>query len=116
RKEEVEKINTAESLAYTVEKTINEAGNKIDDTTKKEIQEKVKDLRDAISKKDIKKIDGLMDDLSKKIQEVGARMYQSTGQQTSTSQNEASNAGEQKAQDTGSEEKVYDTSYSEKKP
>ncbi|HLH86318.1 MAG TPA: Hsp70 family protein, partial [Thermoplasmataceae archaeon] len=116
RKEEIEKINTAESLAYTVEKTINEAGNKIDENTKKEIQGKVKELRDAMGKKDIPQIDKLMEELSKKIQEVGAKMYQSAGSQSSSAGGGDSAQGDQQNQEATAEQKVYDTNYNEKKP
>ncbi len=76
RKEEVEKFNTAETLAYTVESTLNDAGDKVDEGTKKEVKEKVKELRDAVTAKDLAKVESLTEELTKKIQEIGAKMYQ----------------------------------------
>ncbi|MCL5783482.1 MAG: molecular chaperone DnaK [Candidatus Thermoplasmatota archaeon] len=79
KKEEVEKVNAAETLAYTVEKTINESGDKIDEASKNEVKEQVKELREAIAAKDTNKIEKLTETLSKKIQEVGAKLYQNPG-------------------------------------
>lgn len=114
RKEEVEKLNTAENLAYTVESTLNEAGDKIEDSAKKEIQEKVKELREAITAKDTAKIDTLSEELSKKIQEVGAKMYQ--GQPGEGQQAPGGEAGPQEGaeQASGNQEETVDAEYKEK--
>ena len=79
KKEEVEKVNAAETLAYTVEKTINESGDKIDEASKNEVTEQVNELREAIAAQDTNKIEKLTETLSKKIQEVGAKLYQNPG-------------------------------------
>ena len=109
KKEEVEKLNTAENLAYTVESTLNDAGDKIDEAAKKEIQGKVKDLRDAISAKELDKVDSLTEELSKKIQEVGAKMYQQpeAGDQEAQQQGQSEQAGDSK-------EETVDADFKEK--
>ena len=113
KKEEVEKINAAETLSYTIEKTINEAGNKIDEAAKKDIQEDLKQFKEAISKKDIAKIDELSEKLSKKIQDIGAKMYQtqdaagSAGAEQQTEQT----SGTGQASDEG---KTVDADFKEK--
>ncbi len=120
KKEEIEKLNTAETLAYTVEKTVNDAKDKIDEKTRKDILDEVKQLRDAITAKDVSKVDTLSESLSKKIQEVGAKMYQSStpppGPEQEQSQQSSGTEGPQAEGQTseGQDQKVYDTSYKEK--
>ena len=83
--EEIEVVNSAESLAYLAEKTIGDAGDKITEDEKTQIKESVKSLREAISAKDMAKIKSEQESLSKKIQEIGARMYQSQQEQPGNS-------------------------------
>ncbi len=111
KKEEVEKINSAESLSYTIEKTINESGDKIDESSKKEIQENLKKLKDAITAKDIKAIDELSAKLSKQIQEVGAKMYQQPGESASAG---AGRSQQDPGQETQDEGKTVDADFKEK--
>ena len=111
KKEEVEKINSAESLSYTIEKTINESGDKIDESSKKEIQENLKKLKEAISAKDIKTIDDLTAKLSKQIQEVGAKMYQTQEQSTSASSGDSQQESSQGQSEDG---KTVDADFKEK--
>ena len=92
RKEEVEKFNTAETLAYTVESTLNDAGDKVDEGTKKEVKEKVKELRDAVTAKDLAKVESLTEELTKKIQEIGAKMYQEQPREQQAPQGEQQQA------------------------
>ncbi len=84
KKEEAELVNSAETLAYTVEKTLNEAGDKIDAETKTRVTDLVKELREAISNKDAEKIKELQEKLSKEVQEVGSKMYESAQPQGET--------------------------------
>ncbi len=119
KKEEIEKLNTAETLAYTVEKTVNDAKDKIDEKTRKDILDEVKQLRDAMTAKDVSKVDTLSESLSKKIQEVGAKMYQSSTpppgpeQEQSQQSSGAEGAQSEGQASAGQDQKVYDTSYKE---
>ncbi|MEM0160322.1 MAG: molecular chaperone DnaK [Thermoplasmata archaeon] len=76
RKEEIDLINTAESLVYASEKTLNEYGDKIPQENKNKVQDVIKDLKSAIESKDYQKIREYSEKLNKEIQEVGASMYQ----------------------------------------
>ncbi len=110
KKEEVEKFNAAETLAYTVESTLNDAGDKVDEGTKKEVKEKVKELREAVTAKDLAKVEALTEELSKKIQEIGAKMYQGQPGEQQTSQGEQQQAQGEK-QDN---EQTVDADFKEK--
>ena len=80
KKEMAETVNAAETLAYTVEKTVNEAGDKVDKDSKDKILEKVKAIREAINAKDLDKIKQLQEELSKEIQDIGSKLYQTEPQ------------------------------------
>ncbi len=77
----VEQVNLAESLIYTTEKTINEAGDKLDSSIKDEIREEIKKTREAIESNDAEKIKVAVESLSKKVQEVGSKIYEAAGAQ-----------------------------------
>ncbi len=55
KKELVEAKNLAETLIYTTEKALNEAGDKLDANKKKPVEEALKSLRDEIAKTDTTK-------------------------------------------------------------
>ncbi len=110
KKEEVEKLNSAETLAYTVESTLNDAGDKVDENTKKEVKDKVKELREAVSAKDLAKVESLTEELTKKIQEIGAKMYQGQpGEQQETQGQQQSEQGTQQGN-----EQTVDADFKEK--
>ncbi len=116
RKEEVEQVNNAESLAYTVEKTVNEAGDKLDSDTKSKIMASVADLKKAASEKDLDKIKELTESLSKEIQEIGAKMYQGAGPEAAQpGSEEQSQEAQQESQGDGDSENVVDAEYKDKK-
>ena len=75
QKELVEIRNMADSLIYTSEKTVKDAGDKATDEEKKEVEEKVKALREIKDKDDKDAIQKAYDALSESIQKIGAKMY-----------------------------------------
>ncbi|MEW6408040.1 MAG: molecular chaperone DnaK [Patescibacteria group bacterium] len=80
KKEQVEVKNNAETLIYTTEKTLREAGNKIDEKIKKSIEDKVAALKKVKDGQDIEAIKRTSQDLSQEIQKVGQAMYQAAKQ------------------------------------
>jgi len=48
KRELIEAKNIAESLVYTAEKTLKDAGDKVDSNKKSEVEEKIKAVRDAL--------------------------------------------------------------------
>ncbi len=102
RKEEIEKVNLAETLAYTTEKTISENKDKIDQKDQDEATELIKQLRDAIKDNDAEKIDSLSEELSKKAQAIGMAMYSKA--QENQSQQSSETPDETKDQENGQTE------------
>ncbi len=77
QKELVEIRNMADSLIYTSEKTVKDAGDKATDEEKKDVEDKIKELREVKDKDDKDAIQKAYDELSEVIQKIGAKMYES---------------------------------------
>jgi len=80
RKEEVEIRNSADSLAYTAEKTLRDYGDKIPTDVRKEVDTRIAGVKSALQGKDVNAIRNAMQELSQAIQKVGASAYQQPGQ------------------------------------
>ena len=80
RKEEIEVRNSADSLAYTAEKTLRDHGDKIPADVKQEIDAKIASVKSAIQGQDVNAIRNAMQELSQVMQKVGASVYQQPGQ------------------------------------
>jgi len=76
RKEEVEVRNSADSLAYTAEKTLRDQGDKVSADVKQEIDAKIASVKSALQGKDVDAIRNAMQELSQAMQKVGASAYQ----------------------------------------
>jgi len=80
RKEQVELRNSADSLAYTAEKTLRDYGDKIPGDVKQEIESKIAKVKSALQGSDMNSIRNSMQELSQALQKVGASVYQQPGQ------------------------------------
>jgi molecular chaperone DnaK len=80
RREEIELRNQADSLAYTAEKTVTEAGDKIPADVRGDIEAGVKDLREALaSQADAETVRAKLTALSEALQRAGAAVYGGEG-------------------------------------
>jgi len=75
KKENIETKNVAESLVYTAEKAIKDAGDKLPANDKKEIEEKIEALKKVKDGDDAAAIKKASEDLGQAVQKVGAAMY-----------------------------------------
>jgi molecular chaperone DnaK len=80
RKDEVEVRNSADSLAYTAEKTLRDQGDKVSADVKQEIDAKIASVKSALQGKDVDAIRNAMQELSQAMQKIGASAYQQPGQ------------------------------------
>jgi len=80
RKDEIEVRNSADSLAYTAEKTLRDYGDKIPADIKQEIDGKIANVKSALQGQDVDSIRNAMQDLSQAMQKVGEAVYQHPGQ------------------------------------
>ena len=102
KKEVAETVNASETLAYTVEKTISDAGDKLDKDTKEKLTATVKSLRDAINEKNIDKMKELQEKLSKEVQEVGSKIYEEAAKANPNPEGQTAQPG-QEADPSGKE-------------
>ena len=90
RKEQAEARNIADTLCYTAEKSLKDAGDKVPEDIKKEIEEKVKDLRNVLQTAEVKELKQKTQDLSTSLQKIGEHLYK---------QGETSKEGENSEED-----------------
>jgi len=76
RREEVEARNTADTMAYTADKTLRDNKDKISEDLNKEVEEKVAAVRSALQGTDIEAIKKASQELSDAMQKVGQAVYQ----------------------------------------
>lgn len=85
KKEEIEARNVADSLVYTAEKSLRDAGDKVPADVKSEVETKIKALKDIIQTASVEEITQKSQDLSTTMQKIGQYMYQQ-GQSSQTDQ------------------------------
>ncbi len=79
RREEIELRNTADSMAYTAERTLREHGDKVPADLRSEVEGKVAQVRSALQGGDINMIRSATNELSESMQKIGAAVYQQPG-------------------------------------
>lgn len=82
KKEKIEIKNNADTLVYTTEKLLRDAGDKIKEEDKKTITEKVEALKKVKESDDTEAIKKASEELSLEAQKIGAAMYQQQAGQT----------------------------------
>ena len=83
-KKETEKIearNKADSLIYTAEKSLKDAGDKAPKELKEEIETKIKKVKEILEKGDAVEIETTTKELSESLQKVGQYMYEKKQQE-----------------------------------
>ena len=78
KKDKIEAKNHADTLIYTAEKTLKDAGDKVKPEMKREVEDKIMALKNVESGENAEAIKKATEDLSQAIQKVGAAMYQQT--------------------------------------
>ncbi len=80
KKEKIEARNQADSLIFTAEKTLKDAGDKVKEEDKKEIEEKVAALKGILDSGSKEDLETKSKELSDALQKVGQAMYQNQDQ------------------------------------
>ncbi len=76
RREEIEARNSADTLAYTAEKTLREQKDKIPSDLNQEVEGKIAAVRSALQGSDIEAIRQATQELNSAMQKIGAAIYQ----------------------------------------
>ncbi|MDI6731974.1 MAG: molecular chaperone DnaK [Candidatus Margulisbacteria bacterium] len=79
RKEEVDVRNQADGMAYTAEKTIKDAGDKIDAADKEKVEKAIAEARKSLEGKDIELIKKALENLQKEVYAVSEKLYKAAG-------------------------------------
>jgi molecular chaperone DnaK len=110
KREYIEHRNIAETMIYTAEKMLRDAGEKVTAEERKEVEEKITALKQVMEGDDHAVIKKAADELSESAQKVGAKMYASQEAQGAQGGQEAH--GTQGAQ--GGTEEPIDAEFKEK--
>lgn len=107
KREMVEAKNNADSLIFTAEKTLIDAGDKVKEEDKKEVEEKISALKGILETGSKEDLETKSKELSDSIQKVGQAMYSSSAKASEDKQpsDEHSKSDEEKqAEDAKTEE------------
>ncbi len=113
----VDSRNAADSQIYATEKSLKEAGDKVDSSTKQEIESAISNLRKAMEGDDAAEIKRLSDELNQASHKIAEVLYQQAAQsqaQSDQGQGTAGTGGES-GSEKKEEEEVVDADYEEVK-
>ncbi|HVF69282.1 MAG TPA: Hsp70 family protein, partial [Xanthomonadales bacterium] len=79
----IEARNHADSLIFTAEKSLKDAGDKVSQEVKTEVEEKIKALKDILDSGSKEELEAKTNELSESLQKIGQAAYQQ-GQQATT--------------------------------
>jgi len=85
-KKEAEIRNTADSLIYTTEKTLNEISDKLPTEQKTAIQDAIQGLKDSLKAGGLAEINAKVEELKRLAQEAGTTVYQQAASQRAQQQ------------------------------
>ncbi len=98
KKEEVEVKNQADTLAYSVEKSLKDYGDKVTQDERLKIEQKLNDLKEAIKGSDVEKIKKEMEELSKTAHKLAEEVYKTVQAKQAQQQQGQAQPGAQEQQ------------------
>jgi molecular chaperone DnaK len=124
KKEEIEVVNQADTLAYATEKSLKDFGDKVSQGERADIEAKLNDLKSAIKDKNTTRIKKAMEDLTKASHKLAEEIYKQAGakqkgqgaQQAAGAAGGASQQAEQeppKSEAKKKDEEIIDAEYKE---
>lgn len=108
KRELVDARNMADSLVYSTEKSLSEAGDKLDESTKSDINQAIENLKKAMETDNTDEIKRLTEELTQKSHKIAEAVY---AQASSQAQEGA--GGEQPAGEASKDEDVVDADFEE---
>ncbi len=112
KRELIDARNMADSLVYTTEKSIKEAGDKVDDSTKSNINQAIERLKKAMEGDNIEEIKRLSEELTHVSHKMAESMYAQASQQQEQAQAEGA-AGAGATGGSSKDEDVVDADFEE---
>ena len=114
KKEQVEAKNHADTLIYTAEKSLHDAGDKVTDEDKKPVEEAVSALKEKLETEDLDELKKLSEDLNEKLMKIGEKMYKDQAEDSADSTPEAEVKEDESAGDSKESDKSNDKSEDKK--
>ncbi len=124
KKEMVETKNMADTLIFTTEKSLKEAGDKITAEEKKPVEEKIANLKNILKESEsasggkLEEIKKASEELSQVAQKIGEKLYKASAEAQEAEKKKATSAKAEtsdKSKKTDTEEKVKDAETKEEK-
>ncbi len=112
KRELIDARNMADSMIYTTEKTIKEAGDKVDEATKGNIDQAIENLKKAMEADDTEEIKRLTDELTQASHKLAEAMYAQASQQQAQTEG---TTGAESAAGAEKDEDVVDADFEEVK-
>ncbi|MEB6195816.1 molecular chaperone DnaK [Mammaliicoccus sciuri] len=106
RREEIDLRNEADQMVFTVEKTLTDLGDNVDESEKAKAEEAKEELKNALEGTDIEDIRTKKDALQEIVQQLSVKMYEQAAQ----AQQGAEGA---EGQSTSNDDDVVDAEYTE---
>jgi len=100
KKDTIEVKNNADTIIYSAEKAVKDAGEKVPAEVKGEVEDKIKQAKQAMESGNTDEIKAKADALGESLQKIGAAMYQ--GSEQGTGGSEQPKPDEPAAEDTSS--------------
>ena len=102
KKEKTEARNAADGLIFTAEKSLKDAGDKVDSALQKEVEEKISALKGILDTGSKEDLEAKTTELSDSLQKVGVAMSSSSAKASEDKQNQESSS-EEKKEEAGKE-------------
>ena len=83
KKDKIEAVNQTEATIYQMEKTLSEAGDKVDAAAKSEVEAEIAKLKELKAKEDVtaEELNKALEDLNNKFHKIAEAMYQQAAQE-----------------------------------
>lgn len=114
RREQVEKLNSAEAMCYEAEKTLAEFGDKLSKKLREKIESLLRETREAVTKRDAPLATERAQTLKRELQVAGGTIYAQTGGAKRQPRPDVGAAtGKPRASGSGPRGRVVDAEYKE---
>ena len=112
-KEKIELKNQADTLIYSVEKTLKDSGDKIDETEKNKINDDIKNLRKTLDEDNIENIKSGIEKLTTSSHKLAEEIYKEASAQAEKQKTsgESEKGNQSKTEEKKDEDKVVDADY-----
>jgi len=113
RKEEVEIINSADTLVYSTEKLFKDFEGKVDSKELETVKGKIMELKELLKPqaKDVSAIKAKMDEINQLVQKMSTEMYQKVAQEQAKRQQEQGQGSHTRENHKEDDENVVDAEY-----